>query len=79
MFLDCIADGNPAPSITWRKLNDNSAVTFPVTITGKHDEGVYRCTADNGVGSPDSEVVYFAVQSKSCSCLLKALKLLISV
>jgi len=61
--LDCTADGNPAPSITWTRLSDNSVVSSPLTITGKHDEGYYRCTADNVISSPDSRDVFVSVQN----------------
>ena len=59
--LTCTADGNPAPNISWTRLSDNSVVTFPLIITGKQDEGAYRCTADNGVGSPDSRTIFVFV------------------
>ena len=43
---------------------------MPLTITGKQDEGAYRCTADNGVGSPVSETTVILVQSELLnSCL----------
>ena len=62
---NCAADGNPTPSITWIRLSDNSPVNKPVlTITGKQDEGGYKCTASNGVGSPDNRTVYIVVASE---------------
>ena len=39
-------------------------MSFPLTITGKQDEGFYRCTAEIGVGSPDSKDVFVTVASK---------------
>lgn len=61
----CNADGNPAPSIAWTRVSNNSAVTFPLTITGKLDEGAYRCTATNGFGNYlSSRNVFVIVQSK---------------
>ena len=63
--LTCTADGNPKPNITWTKVSDNSRVSFPLTITGKQDEGLYRCTAGNGIGSPVTEEVTIIVH---CRC-----------
>ena len=61
MTLNCMAEGNPAPTVTWTKVADNSTVNFPLTITGKQDEGLYRCTAQNGVGSPATKDVHITV------------------
>ena len=62
--LNCTADGYPTPTITWTKVSDNSSVSFPLTITGKHNGGLYRCTADNGIGSPATEYVAIAMNRK---------------
>ena len=66
--LNCIAEGNPTPSIIWTKVSDNSPVSNPLTITGKQDEGLYRCTADNGIGGPVTEEVAIIVHRE---CLNK--------
>ena len=63
--LNCSADGNPAPRITWTRVSDNSAVIFPLTITGKGNEGAYTCTADNCVKDSFSKDTFIIVQSKS--------------
>ena len=64
LHLLCVADGNPTPNIKWTRVSNNKNVSFPLTISGKQDEGGYRCNASNGVGSFDSRIVYVFVQSK---------------
>ena len=59
-----VADGNPTPNISWTKVSNIKAVSFPLIISGKQDEGGYRCTASNGDRSPDSRIVVVFVQSK---------------
>ncbi|XP_029205398.2 LOW QUALITY PROTEIN: tyrosine kinase receptor Cad96Ca-like [Acropora millepora] len=52
LTLNCSADGKPKPTITWRRVSDNTVVTMPLkVIRGKNKES-YRCTAYNGVGNP---------------------------
>ena len=58
---NCSADGKPKPIITWTRLSDNTEVTMPLNITGEKDAGYYRCTADNGVGSPLTKEVFIDV------------------
>ena len=60
----CSVDGNPKPNITWTRVSDNKPVSFPLIISDKQDEGDYKCTASNGVGSPDSRIVHVFVQCK---------------
>ena len=65
LALKCTAYGDPTPKITWTRVSDNSVVTFPLTISGKQDEGVYKCTADNGLGDAANRTVNVFVQSES--------------
>ena len=60
----CSAKGMPTPFPGWTRVSDNSSVSFPLTITGRHDEGGYRCTAENGIGNPASKVFYIIVESE---------------
>ena len=63
--LNCTADGFPAPNITWTRLPGNSSVPETFNITGKQDEGNYRCTANNGIGNPATGDIFITVESKS--------------
>lgn len=67
MTLRCIAEGKPTPSVTWTRLSDSSVVTMPLVGIRRHDVKGYRCTADNGVGTPAFREVYIDVQ---CECYL---------
>ena len=62
--LSCLAESMPEPSINWTRVSDNISVSFPLIITGKQYEGGYRCTAENGIGNPASQVVHIIVESK---------------
>ena len=62
--LTCTATGNPEPSMNWTKLTENREVKMPFIVSGKQDEGYYRCTAGNGVPSPDNRTVFIFVESE---------------
>ena len=63
--LDCQADGNPRPTIGWI-FNKSSYVPGLFFITGKQNEGFYRCITENSVGRDEStRDVYFTVFCKS--------------
>ncbi|XP_068686985.1 fibroblast growth factor receptor 3-like [Montipora foliosa] len=70
LTLNCSANGKPEPTITWTRLSDNTEVTMPLSITGRQDEGDYRCTAANGVGTPLTEdvsiIVLYPAQASGC-------------
>ena len=65
--LNCTADGNPPPKIRWTRVPDNNPVSKVLNITGKQDEGLYRCTAENGVGNVATKDVNITVLCKSNS------------
>ena len=65
VVLNCTADGNPKPNITWTRLSNHNIVNMPLDITGKQNEGGYRCTAHNGIGNVVTSDVFIAVQCKS--------------
>lgn len=58
--LECKADGNPVPKITWTRANNIlpsgekslEAPSLTIEQTNRHHGGLYRCTASNGVGQP---------------------------
>lgn len=65
--LNCTADGNPRPETRWTRLPENNTVSKVLQITGKEDEGLYRCTAKNGIGYAATQDVNITVLRKSYS------------
>ncbi|XP_074634715.1 intercellular adhesion molecule 5-like isoform X3 [Acropora palmata] len=62
VWLDCEADSVPKATITWTRLSTNKTVGRPFNITGKQDQGIYRCTANNGIGNAATANVIVIVQ-----------------
>ena len=58
-ILKCVADGNPTPQVTWSKVNSSLPIGRHVTTSNAlimkdvrpEDDGVYRCRAENLLGS----------------------------
>ncbi|XP_074634733.1 lachesin-like [Acropora palmata] len=86
LTLNCSADGKPKPTITWRRVSDNTVVTMPLSIIRGKTKESYRCTADNGVGNPLTKDVivnilfspkvtvaeqFFVVQGKTASVICR--------
>ena len=65
--LNCPRNGKPIPSIKWTRLSDNHTVNMPLINISRHDAGDYRCTADNGVGTPATREASIDVQCKWCT------------
>ena len=73
--LVCNATGRPTPNITWTKVEVNGIDGAPLlpVFDGKYAlsnilrsaNGTYRCTADNGVGTPVNRTVRVKVKCKS--------------
>ena len=51
LTLNCTADGNPEPNITWTRLPNGETVNMPLNVTGNKYATVYRCTASNEIGT----------------------------
>ncbi|XP_031568091.1 hemicentin-1-like [Actinia tenebrosa] len=68
LILFCNATGNPAPNITWEKIGGSIRVFKPsqmlyINETSKIDEGIYRCTAENGIGSAVNATAYVKINA----------------
>lgn len=61
--LNCTADGNPQSNITWTNVSGDK-VSSSFRISGKENEGYYRCTAQNGIGNPAAKEVFIFVECK---------------
>ena len=69
-MLTCNASGDPTPKITWTK-EGLTAVQFKVlghklslVNVKREDVGSYKCTADNGYGTPATSLAVVDVKCK---------------
>ncbi|KAF2368991.1 Immunoglobulin I-set [Trinorchestia longiramus] len=59
-ILDCNADGNPEPQVTWTKVGgkmpsgetEEHGTSIVFEDVDRHIHGTYECVAQNGVGEP---------------------------
>ena len=69
--LECIADGEPTPTITWTRVytngSDSSALETGnqfVLEPNRNNSGKYRCTAYNGIGTAPNHTMKVEVNCK---------------
>lgn len=67
VFLQIVANGNPAPNTTWTKVGDprvhNQGGIFYFPKIGMEKTGIYKYTVWNGVGEPLNGTVKLTVES----------------
>ncbi|KAJ3629199.1 hypothetical protein MTP99_013607 [Tenebrio molitor] len=71
--LECRASGNPVPKITWSRKNNvlpsgDQTLQIPVLTldrVDRHQAGVYKCMANNGVGEDVTQEINLHVLSGS--------------
>ncbi|KAM7440132.1 hypothetical protein ABFA07_010626 [Porites harrisoni] len=74
--LTCNASGDPTPNITWTKegltaaqFNVSGHKLFLVNVK-REDVGSYKCTADNGYGTPATSLAVVDVKCPPHECII---------
>ena len=69
--LECIADGEPTPNVTWTKVYANGSDSGVlgtgnqfVLETNRNNRGTSRCMAYNGIGTAQNRTVKVEVNCK---------------
>ncbi|XP_018323702.1 protein amalgam-like [Agrilus planipennis] len=68
--LECRASGNPVPTVAWTRKNNVlpsgersvSGQALVIQSADRHSAGQYMCSADNGVGQPDTKIITLNVR-----------------
>ena len=68
IHVNCTADGEPAPNITWTKVFANGTDSHVLSTdeqfllpNNRINKGTYRCKASNGIGSDVNHTVIVVV------------------
>jgi len=66
--IKCLASGNPRPQVTWSKVNQADVVgegeSLELREVSRHHEGIYQCSAGNGVGERAVSQIHLRVLYK---------------